>query len=55
MTFYLHVSQNTCEELKIFLSDTVTNQNNVPIGNGNKVDSFGSKTRQELEVRRDFV
>ena len=39
MTFYVHISQNTCEELKIFMSDEVTNQNNVPIENGNKFNS----------------
>lgn len=43
------------EELRIFMSDEFTHENNVTIGNGNKIDSFGSKARKELDMRRNFV
>ena len=43
MIVYVHISQNTCEELKVFMSDDVTNQNNVPVGNRKIFNSYGLK------------
>ena len=46
MVVYVHISQKTCEYLKVFMSDEVTNQNNVPVGNGKIFNTY------ELKVGR---
>lgn len=45
MTFYIHISHDILEELKILIDDEVLNQNNVRNVNGNKFNSYGSKAR----------
>lgn len=37
------------------MSDELSHQNNVMIGNGNKADPFGSKARTKQDMRRNCM